>query len=126
MARTIKVGLDYFSHDVDMMQDTKIRLLKARQGMLGYAIYIRLLEELYRDKGYYLTINETFNLLFIDDCNIAIDVYINVLNDCINNDLFNKKLYNDYSILSSDRIQKNYFEATKRRKEVFTNRKRGC
>ena len=51
MARTSKKGIDYFSHDVDMMQDRRIKLIKAKHGLVGYAIYLRLFEELKAEKG---------------------------------------------------------------------------
>jgi hypothetical protein len=119
MARSGKIGIDYFSHDVDIMQDPKIKVIKAKHGLLGYAVYIRLLEELYREKGYYLQISEDFNILFCDDNNLDYDVYILILNECIEKGLFDEKLHNKYSILTSWRIQKNYCDATQRRKEVF-------
>ena len=118
MARQGKAGLDYFSHDVDMMQDKKIRLIKAKHGLLGYAIYLRLLEELYRENGYYLQIDEDFNILFCGDNNIEFDVYINILNDCINKNLFCEKMYKKHNILTVERIQRNYVSGTERRKEV--------
>lgn len=118
MARQGKSGLDYFSHDVDMMQDKKIRLIKAKHGLIGYAIYLRLLEELYRENGYYLQIDEDFNILFCGDNNIEFDVYINILNDCINKNLFCEKMYKKHSVLTAERIQRNYISGTERRKEV--------
>ncbi len=118
MARQIKAGLDYFSHDVDMLQDKKIRLIKAKHGLIGYAIYLRLLEELYRENGYYLQIDEDFNILFSGDNNIGLNDYINVLNDCINKNLFCEKMYKKHNILTSERVQKNYISGTDRRKEV--------
>lgn len=118
MAKTGKVGLDYFSHDVDMLQDFKIKIIRAKHGLVGYAVYLRLLEEIYRDKGYYCNITEDFNILFADDNKIDLNVYINILNDCIEKDLFNKEMYENYKILTSSRIQNNYCEATQRRKNV--------
>lgn len=118
MARQTKSGIEYFSHDVDILQDRKVKLVKAKHGLIGYAIYMRLLEEIYREKGYYLDANDDFNSLFSDDNNLNYNVYIEVLNACIERELFNNELYNDYKILTSKRIQKNYFDATLRRKEV--------
>lgn len=118
MARQIKAGLDYFSHDVDIMQDKKIRIVFAKHGGIGIFIYQRLLEELYRENGYYLKIDEDFNILFSGDNKIEYNDYINILNDCINKNLFNEKLYKKYNILTSERIQKNYIAGTDRRKEV--------
>ena len=118
MARKGKVGIDYFSHDVDMLSDRKIKLLKAKHGLIGYAVYLRLLEELYQDKGYYLEINEDFNILFSDDNNLDLNVYILILNDCINHELFDIKIFEKYSILTSKRIQINYITACERRKGI--------
>jgi len=118
MARQGKTGIDYFSHDIDLMQDKKIKIIKAKHGLLGYAVYLRLLEEIYRAKGYYIEADEDFNILFSDECNLDYNVYISILNDCIEKELFSKKLYEKYSVLSSCRIQTNYCEATERRKEV--------
>ncbi len=118
MARTPKTGLDYFSHDVNMASDRKIKLLKAKNGLVGYAVYIRLLEEAYRESGYYLECSDEFDLLFASDNNLDIDVYINVVNDCINYKLFDRDLYDEYKILTSKRMQKNFFDATTRRQKV--------
>lgn len=118
MARKPKQGIQYFSHDVDMLQDKKVKLIKAKHKMLGYAVFLRLLEELYMDKGYYLIVDDDFNILFADDNSLDYDVYISILNDCIKYDLFDKNLYEKYGILTSLRVQKNYLEATIRRKEV--------
>ena len=119
MARETKSGIDYFSHDTDMFHDPKIRFIKAKHGIIGYAIYIRLLEEIYHNKGYYIKLDDDYNILFVDENNLDLNVYNEVLNDCINKGLFNKKLFNDYKVLTSKRIQRNYFDATSRRKNVL-------
>lgn len=118
MARQAKVGIDYFSHDVDMMQDIKLKIIKAKYGLVGYAVYLRLLEEIYRERGYFLEIDEDFKILFSDDCNIEINQFDEILNDCLNKGLFNKTAYESYDVLTSKRIQENYCSATERRKEV--------
>lgn len=112
------MGIEYFSHDVDIMQDNKIRFIKAKHGLIGYAIYLRLLEDIYRDKGYYMFLDDDVNILFCDDNNLDYDTYILILNDLILKDLFNKKLYDKYKILTSKRIQQNYLMATERRINV--------
>lgn len=118
MARKCKVGIEYFSHDVDMAQDKKIKIIKAKHGLIGYALFLRLLEEIYREEGYFVKIDEDFNILFSDDNNLDYNVYILMLNDYINKGLFDKEMYDKYNILTSKRIQENYIAATDRRKEV--------
>lgn len=118
MARTVKPCIGYFSHDVDMMQDKKIKIIKAKHGLLGYAVYLRLLEEAYRSDGYFLKADEDFNILFPDENNLSIESYIEILGDCLSKGLFSEELYSQYSILTSERIQKNYCDAISRRTSI--------
>ncbi len=118
MARKNKIGLDYFSHDVEMFNDIKIKFIKAKHGLIGYAIFLRLLENIYKENGYFIQIDDKFNILFADDNKLDIDVYINVLNDCINENLFNKEIYDKYKVLTSKRIQLNFLAGSERRKSI--------
>lgn len=118
MARAGKIGIDYFSHDTDIMSDSKIRFIKAKHGLLGYAVFFRLLENIYSENGYFVKVDEKFNILFADENKIDLNVYILILNDCIDEDLFNKEMYLKYKILTSKRIQMNYIAAIERRKSV--------
>ncbi len=117
-SRATKNGLEYFSHDVDITQDIKIKILKAKFGLVGYAVYMRLLEEIYKDKGYYIQLDDDFNILFCDDNRIDYDEYILILNECIEKELFSKEMHEKYNILTSKRIQLNYLAGTERRKGI--------
>jgi hypothetical protein len=46
MARPKKNNADYFSHDADMRNDNKIKALRRKFGLTGYAVYSMLLEHL--------------------------------------------------------------------------------
>lgn len=118
MTRSAKTGIDYFSHDVTMSNDKKIKILIAQKKLIGYAVYNRLLEEIYRDEGYFLTTDNDFNILFSHDCGLELNDYIDILNVCIKAGLFDKRLYENFDILTSKRIQENYFAGTQRRDEV--------
>lgn len=118
MARTKKKGLDYFPHDTDLFEDTKIKYIRALHGMVGYSIYVRLLEMIYKESGYYLVFRDKELLLFAKDCNIEYDLCKNIVNLLIEESLFDKKLYLQYFILTSCRIQINYITACERRKRI--------
>lgn len=118
MARNNKTGLDYFSHDTDMSNDIKLKFIKAKYGLIGYAVYNKLLEQIYREKGYYLEINDRYLILFSDENNIELNVCKEIINDCINEKLFDINLYNVYSILTSRRVQENYLRGSERRKNI--------
>jgi len=117
MARKSKIGIDYFSHDVHCTSDRKLRLLKAKHGVVGYGMYFLLLEEIYKE-GYCIHLTDEFNILFIDEHNLDEDVCNNVLNDSIKYGLFNSDIHEKYSVLTSKRIQENYLEACARRKAI--------
>ena len=53
MARTSKIGLEYFPMDIDIFSDIKIRKLIKYQGGKAISIYALLLCNIYKN-GYYM------------------------------------------------------------------------
>jgi hypothetical protein len=117
MARHFKNGIEYFSHDTNMKDDTKIKLLKAKYGLTGYAIYNLLLEDIYKD-SYYLTLDEDYILLFATDNGLDETLLMEIVKFMISKKLFDETLHNKYSILTSKRIQQNYLRGCTRRKNI--------
>jgi len=116
MARTTKPGIDYFPLDVNFDNDLKMYLIEHEA--IGLAVWIVLLQHIYRNKGYYIEFNNDLTLLIKKEINVD----INSINACINTlivrNIFNKELFDKYEILTSRGIQKRYFEAAKRKKAV--------
>lgn len=115
MARKFKKGIDYFSHDTNMRNDLKIKLLKAKFGLIGYAVFNLILEDIY-SLGYYIKIDEDYLLLFASENGIEMELLNEIISFCTLKNLFDNKLYENEKILTSRRIQQNYLEATERRK----------
>jgi uncharacterized phage protein (TIGR02220 family) len=122
MARPLKEGLDYFPLDVDIDQDDKIAMIEALHGAEGFAVVIKLLMKIYKE-GYAYEWNKREQILFSKRVNVDINSVEAIVNDCINEGLFNKNLYEQYNVLTSKGIQSRYLEAVKRRKEVNFNAK---
>lgn len=118
MARYTKKGLDYFSHDTNMQEDIKVKLLLAKYKLEGYGVFNLLLENLYKE-SYFLTINEDYLLLFSSQINYTIEKLTEMIEYMVEKGLFNRGLYNKYSVLTSDRTQTNYILACSRRKEIY-------
>jgi len=57
MARPIKNNAEYFSHDADMRNDLRIKAIRNKFGLEGYAIYCMLLESLTDSDGFALSFN---------------------------------------------------------------------
>lgn len=115
MARPQKEGLDYFPLDTEM--DDKIKLIDAKFGVAGFGVLIKLWQIIY-DNGYYIKWTEKELLLYKTRINADINLINDVINECLRWEIFNNKLYETYSILTSSGIQKRYFEAVKRRTEI--------
>lgn len=118
MARPLKNGLDYFSHDCTMSGDNKLQFIEAKHGMLGYAVFNKLLEKIYSN-GYYTKWEERDAFMFAKNNNVDIHILNDIVSDCIKEGLFSDNLYNSYFILTSKSIQKRYAKGCCKRTHIF-------
>ncbi len=70
MARPQKNNLDYFPHDNGMRNDRKIKALRAKFGLTGYAVFNMILEILCESELLVINWNETEAELISGDLNI--------------------------------------------------------
>jgi len=105
MSRPPKEGLEYFAHDVDLSKSDKISELEILYGNDGYAIYLKLLERIYK-KGGELTISaaETTQILS-RKCNVTVERFLEIINKAVSIGLFSTVEYKK-GILTSDEIKR--------------------
>ena len=91
MARPVKQGLSYFSHDTDAHSDMKIKMLIAFYGVEAYGIYFYLLELIYKNgqSGIDLS-NESTRFLIANEMKIPIITLDRVVKKCVEVGLFSK------------------------------------
>lgn len=111
MARPKKTGLDYFPHDVDLSSDEKIEALEAEYGLEGYAIYLKLLERIYRAGGKLrLSEPETQKMLAVKLCGKAcgnpVDKLLKIINLMATVQLVSKTSWTRSKTLTSRGIRK--------------------
>lgn len=116
--RLRKNDLDYFPLEININQDSKILLLEGKFGLEGFAVLIKLYIKIYGDKGYYCEWNEVEKLLFARMLGIDVDRLDEIISTCIKFKIFDKKMYEKYSILTSKGIQERFFFITSRRKKI--------
>ena len=118
MARPLKEGVDYFS--LDCYMDDKIKMIQAEFGLKGFAIVVKLWQTIYREHGYYCEWNEEKKLLFASEegADCGPDLINEIVQACIRRDIFSKKLFDKYQILTSRGIQKRYLSITAKRKKA--------
>lgn len=120
MSRPNKKGLDYFT--LDCCLNDKIKLIEAEYGLKGFALVVKLWMKIYRERGYYCEWNDDVALLFMSDMggNSCVDKKLidEIIAASIRRDIFSKQLFDKYGILTSRRIQEQYFAAVSRRERV--------
>jgi hypothetical protein len=115
VARPQKSGLDYFSLDVVMSDEVEI--IEAEYGLEGFAILIKLYQKIYSE-GYYYQWGDKEQILFSNRVSVDRNRLTTIVDDCVKWGLFDEKLYKNYNILTSRRIQNQYFSATYKRTGV--------
>lgn len=108
MARPKKQGLDYFPLDVDFFQDRKIKRLRNDYGDTAISIYLFLLCEIYRDKGYYLVFDDDMLDDLVSTFGKSEDYILQVINFLCLRSLLDSKLFVSDKVITSAAIQKQY------------------
>ncbi|MBQ2391853.1 MAG: DUF4373 domain-containing protein [Clostridia bacterium] len=116
MARPIKNGVDYFPLDTNL--DTKFDLIEAEFGLTGFAVVVKLFQKIYGEHGYYCEWTYEVALLFSRKIGEGYNAVSEIVSAAIKRGIFDKNLYEKYEILTSEGIQKRYFEAVNRRAQV--------
>lgn len=112
----MKSGLDFFPLDVHL--DEKFELIEAEFGLTGFSVVVKLFQRIYGGEGYYCEWKKEVALLFARQVGLGGSVVSEILAAAIERGIFDKSLFEKYGILTSSGIQKRYFEAVVRRKQV--------
>lgn len=120
-----KVGIDSFL--LDCHTNDNISEIEAEYGVKGFAVVVRLWQKIYSEKGYYCEWVERSPLLFLSNwfggnSGVTVNLIMDIVSRCLNNGIFNARMYENYSILTSERIQKQYFDVIKRREEILVKK----
>ena len=116
-----KVGIESFL--LDCHTNDNMAEIEAAYGIKGFAVIVKLWQKIYSDKGYYCEWIERSPLLFLSQWfggNSGVDLNLinQVVNHAIKIGIFNESMFSKYAILTSERIQRQYFDVVKRRTEI--------
>lgn len=109
MSRPIKKGLDYFPLDVAM--NTKVNLIEAEFGIVGFAVVVKLFQKIYGEQGYYCEWTKEVALLFSRNVGLGNNVVSEIVCTCVKRGIFDKAMFENEHILTSAGIQKRYLAA---------------
>lgn len=115
-----KVNLDYFELDCHM--DDKVKMIQAEYGLKGFAVFVKLLQDIYGGEfGYYCEWTQDRELLFASENGLnngSLQLLRDILSACIRRNIFSERLFKKYGILTSSGVQKQYLKATVKREVV--------
>lgn len=112
MERRYKDGVDYWNIDVDFFENKKVRLIRGEFGIKGVYIFLMLLNEIYRNCGYYKKWDADDCLLMSDSSGVAGDCSPKLIEEVVaglvRRSLFDEGVYNSFGVLTSAEIQRRF------------------
>ena len=107
MARPIKQGADWFKHDKDMRNDPKVKALRRKFGLPGYAVYCMTIEIMIDSEGFTTVENPLQVELSAGDMGVEPGELTTILDYCVEIGLFqrDKNTSGDSTVLSSRRLK---------------------
>ena len=120
MGRNVKQGFSYFSLDVDIFSDIKIRKLIKNHSGRALSVYICVLAFIYRN-GYYVLNDEDFGFIVSEQTGDKVDFIEAVLDYCVKVGLFSAEMF-EQGVYTSKGVQERYLAMCKasRRNIVFS------
>jgi len=115
MARSERPGIRYFSVDVDILSDRKVRRVLAACGPEAMAVVLRLLCDIYGDRGYYARSDDDYLFDVADALGMETGYVQEVVRRCVGSGFFDAGMWERFGILTSRRVQRNFLDATYRR-----------
>lgn len=115
VGRPNKKGLDYFAHLVKHSDEE--RILISKYGCNGYAVYYSMREKV-TENGYYYELTDRKSLLICSELNIEKSLFNEIISFTIELELFDKRIFDKYKVLTSERLQIDYIIAASRRTKI--------
>lgn len=104
---------------MDVKLDMKLQLVKAKYKLEGIGFVDMLYRTIY-DEGYFIKLDDDNKILLVGEFGISEERFDEMLDFCLEKEIFYKPLYDEHRVLTSGGVQRRYFHRTTRRKEQVT------
>lgn len=103
---------------VPIIDSIPLELIQADFGLKGFAVIVKLHQEIFKQQSYYFEAQDDVISLFAKRNGASYEVVSEIISGAVRRGYFDKALYDRYKILTNEFIQENYFVASKRQKKV--------
>lgn len=100
---------------LDVTDDDPLQLIEAEFGITGFAVIIKIYQKIFREQGYFCNWSEEVVLLFARKAGVGGNIVSEITKVALKRGIFDKQLYEKYTILTSVWVQKKYFAVAGRR-----------
>lgn len=100
---------------LDVTDDDSLQLIEAEFGITGFAVIIKIYQKIFREQGYFCSWSEEVMLLFARKIGVGGNIVSEITKAALKRGIFDKQLYEKYTILTSAWVQKKYFSVAQRR-----------
>lgn len=120
MAREQRRDVDYFPHECN--HGRKMHIIESKYGNNGYAAWFKLLEELGKANNHYIDISDDMTLMFLTSVfKLDENTTKSILTDLSKLGAIDKFLYEEYSVVWSQKFVNSIEDAYRKRKQsLFT------
>ena len=101
----------------DLNFDSRIQELTSEFGALGAYTYLVLLQLIYADEGYFLSLSEAQIDEVVHRTKAKVEDIKRIVDSCISKHLFDPAMYEKYHILTSHGIQYRFYDCAARRQD---------
>ena len=122
MPRPSGGGLKFWSFDVGLFRDKKIKQIKGEFGVKGVMIFLYTLNTIYETNGYFLEWDEDDCYLMSDDIGdgCSPDLIKQVIERCVKRSLFDERVFNVSNVLPPASIQRRYLIGVQKNRNAIT------
>ena len=115
MAREQRHDVDYFPHPCK--HGRKMYIIETKYGNDGYAVWMKLLEELGASNDHFLDVSDEMNFLYLTSVfKVDLEVAKEILTDLAKLGAIDKNLYEKHQIIFSEKFVQSVSDAYKKRK----------
>lgn len=108
MASIKSKGIDFFS--IDCIDDDGREFVQAKHKTEGFGLLVRIEQRIYRHEGYYCDWQEKNVIMFADKYTVSLEFLKSVVDTCLEEGIFDRKMFDEHKILTSLDIQKKWLK----------------